>query len=132
MFVFACGEDDIAPSDPCGDGYCGYGETTSSCPRDCTLLCVPGETRCDGNVFLTCSQDGQTETIQACEPGEYCTTDGCVNTPDMGFDSTPDLEDDLALDVVDDVGDDTPNDVTDDNVDDAPDDAPGDSTTEQD
>jgi len=64
-------------------------------------------------------ENGQTETIQSCEPGEYCTPTGCVNTPDVGFDSTPDRGDDFALDALDDVVDDA--------IDDAAEDAAGDS-----
>ncbi|MDD5700053.1 MAG: hypothetical protein PHH00_02565 [Candidatus Nanoarchaeia archaeon] len=66
----------------CGDGTCHVGETTSSCPEDCSLggaVCGNGDLesgeQCDdGNII---SGDGCSSTCQDEVPGAVCGNDIC-------------------------------------------------------
>lgn len=134
--LFACAGDDERTGGPrCGDGFCSGEETEESCPRDCPSVCVPGTQRCAGNVLLVCQSDGMSEIGVACQPGQFCTPEGCQTSPGPGPDlgpppdAGPDVPTDLHTDPATDVMSDGVADPVDDEVADVPDDT-GDTTTD--
>jgi hypothetical protein len=81
-----CGDDETGRVRPCGDGVCSASETPETCPLDCPSACAPGQTRCLGNVHLTCAEDGAHEVALPCQSGTHCVLSGCVATEGTGRD----------------------------------------------
>lgn len=100
----ACGDSTVTGLGPhCGDGVCASNETPESCTEDCSLECVPDTTRCQGNVLVTCLEDGLHEDANACDSGQVCQLDACVDAPevpesDAGTDTATDAQADSSAD----------------------------------
>jgi hypothetical protein len=58
---------------PCGVGLCDG--TNGRCN-----VCRPGAKRCSGASVLTCSSDGQNETMMACTPRDTCWSAACTGS----------------------------------------------------
>lgn len=65
----------------CGNGVCegSAGETPNTCPQDCGSVCQPNRTSCRGDVLVSCSADGRTETETDCgDSDRLCAGGQCV------------------------------------------------------
>lgn len=64
----------------CGDGLCGRGETSSTCPTDCRQGCgdITGVGCCDGSVLTWCEANGEVKQI-------FCGGDSCGWADDLGY-----------------------------------------------
>lgn len=70
----ACGgDDDSSPAVFCGDGYCSYPETCSTCPRDCGYCSYCGNGYCiSPETCSTCPADCP------CGAGSTCVSGFCI------------------------------------------------------
>lgn len=85
-------------SSRCGDGFCAFDETPTSCAADCSAP-VCGDGRCQGGEWQTCPDDCDFSAppTWTCPPEYYGTMDGCdceCGAPDpdclVGDGSSPD------------------------------------------
>jgi hypothetical protein len=64
-----------------GSGYTTNGMTCGANLCDATNhrcnKCIPNATRCSGTTVMTCSNDGQSETLSACTAANDCSTASC-------------------------------------------------------
>ncbi|MBI2378550.1 MAG: putative metal-binding motif-containing protein [Deltaproteobacteria bacterium] len=75
-----CGPTGCVPPNICGNRVCESGETTANCAVDCSTTCAPSSTRCEADVLVTCSADGQTETRSDCAlASRICQNGACVS-----------------------------------------------------